>query len=64
MMCTISQERIAFCAQVEGTQGKIFTVSVIALKSHITGKEEIAFCAQVEGMRGEIFIESPVALQS
>ena len=32
MMCIISKERIAFCAQVEGTRGAVFTVSPIALQ--------------------------------
>jgi hypothetical protein len=33
MMCIISNERIAFCAQVEGTRGEIFATSRIALQS-------------------------------
>jgi len=33
MMCIISNERIAFCAQVEGTRGEVFAVSPIALHS-------------------------------
>jgi len=33
MMCTISKERIAFCAQLEGTRGVSFAVSPIALQS-------------------------------
>jgi hypothetical protein len=33
MMCIISKERIAFCAQVEGTRGEIFATSPIALQS-------------------------------
>ena len=64
MMCIISKERIAFCAQVEGLRGEIFAGSPIALQSHIISKERIAFVAQVEGMRGEIFAASHIALQS
>jgi hypothetical protein len=33
MMCIISKERIAFCAQVEGTRGVVFAVSPITLQS-------------------------------
>jgi len=33
MMCIISKERIAFCAQVEGTLGVVFAASPIALQS-------------------------------
>jgi len=33
MMCIISKERIAFCAQVEGTRGVVFAASPIALQS-------------------------------
>jgi hypothetical protein len=64
MMCIISKERIAFCMQVEGTQGEILGASPIALQSRIMSKEIIAFCAQVEGTRGEILAASPIALQS
>ena len=32
MMCIISEERIAFCAQVEETRGEVFAVSPIALQ--------------------------------
>jgi len=32
-MCIISKERIAFCAQLEGTRGEIFTTSPIAFQS-------------------------------
>jgi hypothetical protein len=32
-MCIISKERIAICAQVEGTQGEIVAMSPIALQS-------------------------------
>jgi hypothetical protein len=32
-MCIISTERIAFCAQVEGTRGVVFAASPIALQS-------------------------------
>jgi len=64
MMCIISKERIAFCAQVEGTRGEIFAASPIALQSHIISKERFSFYAQVEGTRGEIFAASPIALQS
>jgi len=31
-MCIISKERIAFCAQVEGTQGEVFPASPITLQ--------------------------------
>jgi hypothetical protein len=34
MMCIISKERIAFCAQVEGTRGEIFATSPIAFQMH------------------------------
>jgi len=33
MMCIISKERIAYCAQVEGMRGEIFAMSPIALQS-------------------------------
>jgi len=33
MMCIFIEERFAVCAQVEGTQGEIFTMSLIALQS-------------------------------
>jgi len=33
MMCIISKEKIAFCAQVEGTQEEIFAALLIALQS-------------------------------
>ena len=64
MICIIGKERIAFCAQVEGTQGEIFAVSLIAFQSCIISKERNAFCVQGEGTRGEIFAASPIALQS
>jgi hypothetical protein len=64
MMCIISKERIAFCAQVEGTREESFTASPIAFQSRIISKERIAFCAQVAGTQGEIFAASPIALQS
>ena len=64
MMCIISKERIAFCAQVQGTRGENFAASLIALQSRIISEERIAFCAHVEGTRGEIFAASPIALQS
>jgi hypothetical protein len=64
MMCIISKERIAFCAQVEGTRGEIFAASPIALQSHIISKERIGFCVEVEGTREEIFAASHIALQS
>jgi len=32
MICKLSTERIAFCAQVEGTRGEVFAVSHIALQ--------------------------------
>ena len=64
MMCIISKQRIAFCAQVEGTWGEIFTASPIALQSRITSKGRIAFSEQVEGTRGEICAAWPIALQS
>jgi hypothetical protein len=62
-MCIIRKEKIAFCAQVEGTQGEIFAASTIALQSSIISKEKITICAQIEGTRGEIFAASPIALQ-
>ena len=33
MMCIISKERMAFCAQVDGMRGEIFAASPIALQS-------------------------------
>jgi hypothetical protein len=50
MMCIISKERIAFCAEVEGTRGEIFAVSPIVLQFRLISKERIAFCAQVKGI--------------
>jgi hypothetical protein len=47
-MYIISKERIAFCAQVERTQGEIFAASPIAFQSRIFSKERITFCTQVE----------------
>jgi len=63
-MCIISKERIAFCAQGEGTRGEMFAASPIALQSRTISKVRIAICAQVERTRGEIFAASPIALQS
>jgi hypothetical protein len=63
-MCIISKERIAFCAQVEVTQGDVLAASLIALKSHMISTERIVFCAQVDETQGEIFAASPIALQS
>jgi len=42
-MCIISNERMASCAQVEGTRGEIFPASPIALQSCIISKQRIAF---------------------
>jgi hypothetical protein len=64
MMCIISKDRVAFCAQVEGTQGEIFAKSPIALQYRTISNVRIAFCAQVEGLRGEIVAASPITLQS
>jgi hypothetical protein len=33
MICITNKERIAFCAQIEGTRGEVFAVSRIALQS-------------------------------
>ena len=64
MMCIISKERTALCAQVEGKRGEIFAASPITLQSRIISKQRIAFCAQVEGMGTEIFAASCVTLES
>ena len=37
MLCIISKEKIAFCAQVEGMQGEIISTSHIALECRRNG---------------------------
>jgi len=47
MMCIMIKERIAFCAQVEGRRGEIFSVSPIALQSQckeVTTEPSPTYC--------------------